>query len=252
MIEKINGIYLNRNDKVNIYDVNGMKAMSALHLIENAIKRKYAGIVTVGSRYSPQCNIVSDICEHLNIKSHLFMPNSKNDTNIMKKINGRRNSQIHKVNYGYTSNLIYNAKKFAKENDFYYIDFGMRNAENVDFISHQVEEVPNHIKRIIVPIGSGVNFLGILYGLEKYKRFETKLIGVITGSTESKKYIMRNLPVMTNVDFEIVVYEPNLSPAERYKKVVDFKIGNVILNALYEAKCKEFIKENDLLWIIGK
>lgn len=57
---------------------------------------------------------------------------------------------------------------------------------------------------------------------------------------------------MTNVDFEIVVYEPNLSPAERYKKVVDFKIGNVILNALYEAKCKEFIKENDLLWIIGK
>ena len=37
-----------------------------------------------------------------------------------------------------------------------------------------------------------------------------------------------------------------------YEKVIIKDINGIILDPIYEAKCVEFLEENDLFWIIGK
>lgn len=250
-VELTNGIYVKRNDKLNIYDVNGGKSQGVYFLITKAILKNYKSVTTVGSRFSPQCDIVSDICENENIKCHLFMPLSKNETSIIEKIKRRNNSELHFIPYGYTSNLIYNAQKFCAEHNSYFIPFGMKCQENIDVISKQCSNIPESVKRIIVPVGSGVTMCGIIKGLSDFDRKDVKVLGVQTGAN-SAKFINSNLPIMNEIDYKLVYYKPDLSPSKRYEETSNVKLGDINLNERYESKCFDFIKKGDLFWIVGR
>lgn len=249
-IEFIDDIYLKRNDKLSIFNLNGGKVQGAYYLIQKAMQNGYNNVVSLGSRFSPQCYIISNICENIGINCHLFIPFSKCDTNLIKIIEKNSNTNIYRIKYGYTSNLIYNAKKFSKLNNYYFIPFGMKCYDNIDIISKQVSNIPKNIKRIIVPVGSGNTFLGILKGLNDYNRIEIKLIGIYTGS-DASKYIYANIPIMNKIKFELKYYKSELTPSKRYEKIVNNYIGNIKLNERYEGKCFEFLEKNDLLWIVG-
>lgn len=250
-IEYHNGIYIKRNDKLKIYDCNGGKSQGAYFLIKDAMKKGFAGVATVGSRFSPQCDIVSDICENEGIQCRLFMPKAKEETDIIKKIKTRKNSVINQIPYGYTSNLIYNAQNFCKLNNFYFIPFGMKCLENINVVARQCENIPANIKRIVVPVGSGVTLCGVLTGLMNFERYDIEVLGIQTGA-DSTKFIYRHLPLMNEIKFNLKFYKPELKPAKRYSETVYAEIDGIVLNERYEAKCYSFINKNDLLWIVGK
>lgn len=243
-VEKHGDIYLKRDDKFSVYNVCGGKARSAYQLIQKGIDDGYTEFVTAGSRMSPQCELVSCLCEALGVKCHLFMPRGK-DTSVILNINKNKLSELHRTRVGYNNVVCKWASDYAIENGFAYIPFGMECKENIDITMHQVRNIPKEVKRIVIPVGSGMSFTSVLNGLEKYGITDKKVLGVSVGKDVQKtleKYL--DAP---NIDYEIVKSE-----LDYYKEPKDFIIDGVELDKTYEAKCLPYIESNDCLWIVGK
>ena len=252
-IDYIDGVYLKRCDLLEYAGSKGGKAEGAYNLIKDGISNGYSEFVTIGSRLSPQCEIVSNICNNIGLTCDLFMPKGQ-DTLVTNKIKSRNNCTIHDdLGRGaYTNVLIYRAKKFAKENNKYFIPFGMLCKKNIDIISEQAYNIPSDVNRVVVPVGSGTTMIGIIKGLNKMNRKDVEVVGVITGSINSKDVVSRYVPrLFNNIKYDFVEYITGIKPKYVYTKVTDEYVGNVHLDPIYEGKCKKFLKPNDLLWIVG-
>ena len=243
-IEKVGNIYLKRDDKFEIYGVKGGKARSAYQLIKQGLEDGYKEFVTAGSRMSPQCELVSCLCQNMNVKCHLFMPKGK-DTSVILNINKNDLSEIHRTKIGYNSVICKWSYDYSVENNFCYIPFGMEREENIEVTKHQVVNIPKEVKRIVMPVGSGMSFISVANGLEYYNRTDIKILGVSVGKDVTKnieKYLKA-----PNVKYTIVK-----SDLDYEKEAKIFNIGNVELDKIYEAKCLPFLRDGDLLWIVGK
>jgi len=243
-VEKINGIWFKREDKYEIYSVCGGKARSAYYLIQKGLSEGKTQFVTCGARTSPQCEIISCICEALKVKCHLFMPQGQ-DTSILKTIYKNKYSILHRTKVGYNNVLISWSKKFCEENNFYYIPFGMECKENIDIISEQVINIPIESKKIVITVGSGMSLVGLLNGLEKQGWYDKEVLGISVGKDPTKtinKYI--NAP---HINYSIIK-----SPLDYDKKPKITNLYGIELDPYYESKCIDYIHEGDLFYIIGK
>ena len=253
-IQKVNDIYLKRDDCFEIYGVKGGKARSAYMLIQEGIKKGYKEFVTAGSRFSPQCEIVSYLCQNLGLKNYLFMPKGK-ETSVIEHINQNNLSTIFRTNAGYNNVICSHAKKYAEENNCFYIPFGMECQENIGITKHQVQNIPKEVKRIVMPIGSGMSFISVLSGLDYYKMYDKEIIGVSVGKDVTKnlkKYLPCNYFGELFNNIQKIKYTIIKSELAYDTLAPVYNIGNVELDRVYEAKCLPYIKQGDLLWIVGK
>ena len=69
-VEKRGSIYLKRDDLFTFKNVNGGKVRSALTLCNGEVN----GLVTAGSRVSPQIQIISEIAKDRNLPFIAFTP----------------------------------------------------------------------------------------------------------------------------------------------------------------------------------
>lgn len=243
-IERRGSIYFKRDDTFNVCGVNGGKARAAYHIINKAINNGANEFVTAGSRQSPQCEIVSEICEHLGVKCHLFMPRGK-DTSVIEHINKNKLSTIHRTKVGYNNVIIYNAKKYAEENNYYYIPFGMECEENLEITKHQVKNIPSSVKRIIIPCGSGMSMISVIKGLDYYNMHDKEVIGIIVGKDPKKAF--EKFLKDTNVKYRFITSDIKYSDYVKNNKMLGIE-----LDPIYEAKCKPYLEDGDMLWIVGK
>lgn len=246
-IEKVGNLYLKREDKFEFAGCSGSKVRGALYIIQNALKLGFTEFVSVGSRFSPQCEIISNICEFLNLKCYLFMPNSSTDTTIITNIKNNKNTiLIRDLKQGaYTNVLISRAKKFAAEHNYYFINFGMEMQETIDIIAEQVKNIPDNIKRIVIPVGSGMNFCAVANGLIKYHKEDIKIVGISVGK-DPMPIIYKYFPMFNFMEHKII------KSNYKYEKLLKADIHGIILDPVYEAKCKEYLEDGDLFWVIGK
>ena len=253
-VEKVGDIWLKRNDLFAVANnAKGGKAEGVNWFIQDGIAKGFDTFVTTGSRYSPQCELVSNLCEHYGVKCHLFMSKAKEDTDVIKAIKYNPNSTLHQpFDRGSFQNVMNSkADNYARENNYYFIPFGMQSHKAVDIVARQVGNVPDGVKRIVVPIGSGVTFCGVLKGVKAFKK-DVDVLGVITGADPYRVIKKFGPAIWDKVSYKLTTYAPNTRTVrDRYFKKVDAKVGDVQLDPIYEAKCYEYLQPNDLLWIVG-
>ena len=256
-VQYVDGIYLKRNDLYTIGGCNGGKAESADKLIRDGIAKGYDTFVTSGSRYSPQCLIISNLCEYYKVKCHVFMPLG-DDTKVITALKNNANTTLHQpYRQGSFQNVLNSlADKYAKEVGGCLIPFGMRDRRNIEAIAKQCENIPDVCKRLVVPVGSGMTLCGILHGLAQIERTDIKVVGVITGGKPQEtldKFAPKPLLIGKPVPkYELIWYGgENIIPRNRYFMRTDYKIGDVQLDPIYEGKCFEVLLPNDLFWIVG-
>lgn len=255
-IEKFGNIFVKRDDLFEVFGVCGGKARSCYQLILDGINKGYTKFVTAGSRKSPQCELVSTICENLGVNCILFMPDSEKTTSVLENIkNNKHTTLIRKFKQGSFNNvLISQAKHFVEENkDSYYIPFGMEFIENIDITKKQVRNIPECVKRIVVPVGSGMTFCSIANGLLEENRLDIELVGIRVGKDPTevfKKYLYKVSNKLLNPHKQLN-YKIIKSP-HSYDKEVDASIGEIKLDPIYEAKCVDYLQDGDLFWVVGK
>lgn len=240
-IEK-EGIWLKRDDLFEVCGVRGGKSRSAYQVVQQLVEQGYNTIVTAGSRQSPQCEIVSYICEELDLQCKVFMPRGA-DTSVISHIKENKNTEIIRCTCGYNNVIIANARDYAINRECGYVPFGMECAENVEVTSKQVQNIPDEVKRIVIPVGSGMSFSSVVTGMTRYE-IGKPLLGVRVGK-DPKKIIEEYAEGIEFMDYEIVQSDIG------YHNAVDAWVGEVNLDPIYEAKCREYLQEGDLLWIVG-
>ena len=242
-IEKVGNIFVKREDLATFNNINGGKGRVISQFLKEGINQGYTDFVTCGSRDSVQCEMVSFICECYDIKCHLFMPQGKN-TSIIESILNNNNTELIRTKVGYTNVIKKWSSDYAQENDYYYIPFALECDTTINVNKMQVQNIPDEVQRIVVPIGSGMNFISILTGLSEQNK-KIPVLGIQIGLDPTKN--IQKFLKTTDVPYTIIKSELAYD-----KKPKDYHLGDIELNQTYEAKCLPYLQDNDLLWIIGK
>ena len=237
------GVWLKRDDLFEVCGVRGGKSRSAYQVIQQLVEQGYDTIVTAGSRQSPQCEIVSYICQELDLQCKVFMPRGA-DTSVIKHIKENSNTEIIRCTCGYNNVIIANARDYAENRECGYVPFGMECAENVEVTSKQVVNIPDEVKRIVIPVGSGMSFSSVVTGMTRYN-INKPILGVRVGK-DPKKIIEEYAEGIDFIDYTIV--ESNYD----YHDSVKAFVGDYQLDPIYEGKCRDFLQKGDLLWVVGK
>jgi len=236
-IETHGGHLVKRDDLFSIGGVNGGKVRTCWHLAQGA-----KGLVTAGSRQSPQVNIVAHIAKKLNIPCRVHMPRGKlSPEALAAKKSGAKIFQ-HKA--GYNSVIIKRARDDAADLGFMEIPFGMECKEAAEATKHQVENIPAAAERIVISVGSGMSLAGVLHGLMEFN-LKIPVLGVKVGADPIKR-LNRYAP--SGWEDMVDLVDSGLD----YHTHSEISIlGGLPLDPVYEAKCLSFLQDNDLLWVVG-
>ena len=236
-IEKVGEYFVKRDDLFAVNGVNGGKVRTCYYLAQNA-----KGLVTAGSRESPQVNIVAHIAKELGIPCRVHTPEGKLSPEVEAAKNIGAEVIQHKA--GYNSVIIKRAKDDAIEQGFKEIPFGMECCEAVEATKNQVKNIPSNTKRIVIPVGSGMSLSGLLHGLIE-NNLNIPVLGVRVGADPTdrlNKYAPKNWASMVTLVSSDLDYH-------QHEK--DNNFYGLTLDPVYEAKCIKFIEKGDLLWVVG-
>jgi len=143
---------------------------------------------------------------------------------------------------GYNSVIVARARTDAAELKWVEIPFGMECSEAPRQTASQVRNLPTGIKRIVVTVGSGMSFAGILLGLQN-AGLSIPVLGVMVGADPIRrldKYAPQDWRQRCELIKSGVPYDKEIKE--------DFP---VLLDPIYEAKCVKFLRDGDLFWIVG-
>jgi 1-aminocyclopropane-1-carboxylate deaminase/D-cysteine desulfhydrase-like pyridoxal-dependent ACC family enzyme len=230
-------LWLKRDDLFEYAGVRGGKVRTCLALAKEARH----GLVTAGSRSSPQVNIVARIGRSLGLPVRAHVPAGPMGPEVEAARAAGAEIIAHRP--GYNNVIIARARADAAERGWTEIPFGMETAEAVRQTGRQVKNVPDAVRRIVVPVGSGMTLAGVLSGLRNAGR-QTPVVGVVVGADPS-----RRLDRYADPDWRERV--TLIRSDTRYEKAVAASIDGVTLDPHYEAKCFPWLVDGDLLWIVG-
>lgn len=235
-VQRVGDFWLKRDDLFEVAGVPGGKVRTCLALAEGA-----SGLVTAGSRASPQVNIVAHIGQALGLPVRAHTPAGELSPEV--KAAQEAGAEIVQHKAGYNNVIIARAREDAAARGWREIPFGMECTEAVDQTRRQVSNLPAEAKRLVVPVGSGMSLAGILWGL-KDRGLELPVVGVVVGADPEKR-----LDKFAPPDWR---ERARLVPADvDYHKAVTAEVGGVALDPHYEAKCVGLLEPGDCLWVVG-
>lgn len=237
-IEERGDAWVKRDDFFEYAGVRGGKVRTCATLASTA----HAGLVTAGSRSSPQVNIVAHVGRFLGIPVRAHCPSGP----LLPEVLGAQmaGAEIVQHSPGYNSVIVARAHDDAVDRDWTEIPFGMECQEAVDATASQVVDIPDGVERIVVPVGSGMSMAGILTGLQ-VAGLKIPVLGVTVGADPMKR-LNRWAPVWWAESATLVSSGSDYSsPAT----VTSWR--GLTLDAHYEAKTIPFLRTGDLLWVVG-
>lgn len=229
-------IAVKRDDSYMIAGVSGGKARTCWALAQGA-----RGLVTAGSRFSPQVNIVAHIARRLGIPCHVHTPQGELSPEVQAAVNAGAKLFQHRA--GYNSVIIARARADARLTGWREIPFGMECEEAVRQSAKQVANVPAEARRIVIPVGSGMSLAGILHGL-KERGLNIPVLGVIVGADPVKRLDKFAPPDWRDRTFLI-------KAASSYHDSDTGKLRGLTLDPYYESKCLPYLRAGDLFWLVG-
>jgi 1-aminocyclopropane-1-carboxylate deaminase/D-cysteine desulfhydrase-like pyridoxal-dependent ACC family enzyme len=145
---------------------------------------------------------------------------------------------------GHNSVIIARARADAKAHSYTNIPFGMECMEAVNQTRQQVANIPPDVKRIVIPVGSGMSLAGVLWGLND-KRHPAHVLGIVVGANPAKRL---NKFAPNGWHRRTTLMEAGI---DYHKEAPETVFEGINLDPIYEAKCIPFMEEGDLLWIVG-
>ncbi len=246
-LQHLDTYWAKREDLYEVAGVNGGKARTCWRLAHGA-----TGLVSAGSRFSPQAKIVAHVAEALGIPSRLHVPAGPETPELLDARS--HGAVIVSERPGYNTVIVSRAKADAAARGWTYIPFGMECGEAVEETRAQVCGIPSEVKRIVVPVGSGMSLAGILWGIVDINALDPQwnqgvpvpVLGVVVGANPEKRLCQYAPPDWRDM---VDLVQSDYS----YDEQVDAKAKWpwFDLDPHYEAKCVEFLQPGDLFWIVG-
>jgi 1-aminocyclopropane-1-carboxylate deaminase/D-cysteine desulfhydrase-like pyridoxal-dependent ACC family enzyme len=236
-VEQRGAYFFKRDDLFCVGGVQGGKVRSCFALSQGA-----KGLVTAGSRQSPQVNIVAHIAKKLGVPCRVHTPEGELSPEVERAKAAGAEIIQHKA--GYNSVIIARAREDAQAHGWFEVPFGMECQEAVDATARQVANIPKDTKRIVMPVGSGMSLSGVLHGLKK-AGLKIPVLGVVVGADPTErleKYAPKGWRSM------VTLVESGLDYHDHAPQTI---IEGLALDPVYEAKAIKFLEDGDLFWVVG-
>lgn len=205
-------------------------------------------LTTFCSAVSPKQCVVSDVGEHLNIPTAVFVPPRKIDTPETDYVKKRGFATVHQYPTRlYQSVLRHDAIAFAEKHGGVMLD---NNADDLPEVAWQVKslmEWRSMISRIVIPAGRGYALAAVLIGM-RYFGLTNEVIAVAVTDVAKVAKNIRDIAAL------------NIAPMHERVNIVKAKTPNYNdmafvrdgdgewLDCGYEAKAAAFRKRGDILW----
>lgn len=238
-VEEHGGVLVKREDAWARGGASGAKARALFTVAEGA-----AGIVTAGARISPQLERAALVAHALGLPARLHTGSGQDtsETSLAAATDAvllrHRPARLSVIRARYRDD----ADRLAASG-WACIPFGMEHPTYLAQVADQAARLPRAgIRRIVVPVGSGMTLAAILRGLDAVGH-PAPVLGVRVGGNPSPT-LDRHAPgwqrrarlVASGQDF-----------ADRAEN----RLGTLALDPHYEAKALPFLAAGDLLWAVG-
>lgn len=236
------GIWLKREDLWFRGEAHGSKCKVGFKIVGKPAR----GIVGGSHRTSPQAERIALIGRELGLPAHVHTAAAAEDSPVIQRCR-ELGAIIHEHRPGYMNVILKRAQEQAGKDGLTLVPWGMESQVYIEEVRKQVRNLPfddPNFKRIVVPLGSGMALSGILQGLADLEK-KVPILAVSVGSKTYESRMDKFAPenwrlfvdiVDSEVPFDTMVYE---------------YVGEVELDPQYEAKCVEFLKPGDLLWLVA-
>lgn len=246
-VEQHGDVWLKRDDLYDYAGRYGGKVRTCRRFGEHALAVGAAGLITAGSRHSPQVSIVSAVAEYLGLACRVHVPHGPSTPELDAAVSAGAVVCRHKP--GYNSVIVSRARHDASENpDWVYVPFGMETDVAIAETARQAEALDVPCGRVVVPVGSGMSLCGVLAGLWSRqvasRRAMPRVVGVVVGADPTHR-LDTFAPMWRIGGVELV------GAGVPYGRHVEASVGGVDLDPVYEAKCVPFLEPGDLLWVVG-
>jgi len=244
-VVRCGSMWLKRDDHYRIAGICGGKVRACWHL---ATRQRYAGLITASARQSPQAQIVARLAAKLGIPARLHMPTGAHTPEMRDVL--AHGGEIIQHKAGYNNVLICRANYDCDQRPGWCpIPFGMDHPAAMQCTRGEVKSLAPYrkvVRRVVVPVGSGMTLAGVLWGLDDLN-WTPPVLGVVVGADPTKRLDHHAPP------FWRQRHGLRLVPAGvPYHTHVAADIGGVGLDPVYEAKCVPYLRDGDLFWIVGK
>jgi DNA modification methylase len=235
------GVWLKRDDLFVVAGVRGGKVRTCRHLVLQAAAQGLPGVVTAGSRSSPQVAIVAALAKLYGLKCRVHTPGG--DYTPVLEFAEQHGAEVVQHRPGHNSVIVARAREDAEERQWGSVPFGMDCQEAVEQTRRQVANVPAGVERLVVAVGSGMTLAGVLWGLRDVGR-RLPVLGVRVGADPGKRLDIYAPPGWRE-EVELV------DAAVDYHESIRASVAGVPLDAHYEAKAARHLREGDCLWVVG-
>lgn len=273
MYFKRDDLYLPFEDRPKL---GGGKVRQTINLFEEFKDRlaNYNGVVTYASVNSPQAVIVSRVCKMYGFKSVItFGVNGTTESVItthkpIRECYELGSELLNVAKIGYNNVLLSRTEEIAKEKNYYIIHFGI-NIDEAPFsltesVANQVENIPDELDFLVVPVGSGIQLGAILYGIKKFNKKVGRVIGIQISGYDRSGTIDK---IRGHLGATDIPYEQVVDKTYPYSTHLNFLVkgaDSFRLNVVYEAKAMFYILEpgnrerlglkrdsSILYWVVG-
>lgn len=241
-VQKHGEIWLKREDLWFRGDAHGSKCKVGFQIVGEPSR----GIVGGSHRTSPQAERVALIGRELGIPAHVHTAAAAEDSPVIQRCR-ELGAIIHEHRPGYMNVILKRAEEQAEKDGLTLVPWGMESEVYIEEVRKQVKNLPfadHDFKRIVVPLGSGMALSGILRGLEDLEK-QIPILAVSVGSKTYESRMDKFAPENWRLFIDIVDSEVP------FDTMVEESIDGVSLDPQYEAKCVEFLKPGDLLWLVA-
>lgn len=229
--------WVKRDDAFVIGGGRGGKVRTCWALAQGA-----TGLVTAGSRSSPQVNIVAQIARKLGIPCRVHTPEGELSPEV--RMAQAAGAEVVQHRAGYNSVIIARARADAQATGWREIPFGMECAEAVEATAGQVTNIPEGVRRIVMPVGSGMSLAGVLHGLAR-RGLRIPVVGVRVGADPTER-----LDMYAPAGWRDMVQLVD-SGTDYHAPAREQVLHGLRLDPIYEAKCLPHLQDGDLLWVVG-
>jgi 1-aminocyclopropane-1-carboxylate deaminase/D-cysteine desulfhydrase-like pyridoxal-dependent ACC family enzyme len=216
------------------------------------------GVVTAGSRHSPQVQIVTAIAEALEYRDiRIHTPGGDPGPEVAWAVDRGAYRLTHRP--GYNSVITARARQDALDRGYCHVPFGMECAEAVGCTADAVADVSamlglqnGRARRLVVPVGSGMSLAGILRGLERIGRNDVPVLGVQVGADPTRRLDTWAPATWKLWPGGVTLALGKHAYSEHVQATLSSPLGDIVLDPVYEAKCAAYLRDGDLFWLVGR
>jgi 1-aminocyclopropane-1-carboxylate deaminase/D-cysteine desulfhydrase-like pyridoxal-dependent ACC family enzyme len=261
-VELRNGMWYKREDlHRNAYGVNGSKFRACRHLLEGALAEGYDHVVSAQSVLSPQSAICATLAEELGMKCTIVVGASKPETAIR-----HRNIAIAVAagaELDTTPRVAYNgviqpyAAKLAESLGAWQLPYAISLPENASeeavraFLAvggEQAGNIPDSVRTIVIPFGSGNTAAGVLYGLANRETNVDRVVLVGVGPDRTDWLFRRLDAAGASHELLLVDHIPLHGWYANYGDRMPETIDGIEMHPTYEGKVVRFLNGSELPW----